>query len=246
MALLMAGGAVAAVLSLAGRIGFTRRALGRVESLTLHNDRVLEVHCRLDTSWAGHESGQFVFVTFDRKEGAHPFTVASAWSGDGHIVLAIKRLGDYTGALPERLQLGAPVVVEGPYGRFTFDSRRERQVWVAGGIGITPFIARMELLVQRGATRQPVDLFYSTTDDDEELFAFLRDLADKAGVTLHLLVSPRDGALTVDRIAEKVPGFAAAEFWFCGPKGFGDAMRSGLTKRGLPRECFHQEAFEMR
>jgi predicted ferric reductase len=159
VALLMAAGVVAAVLSLAGQIGFRRRALGHVDALKLHDDRVLEVHCQLETPWAGHESGQFVFVTFDRREGAHPFTVVSAWQGDGRLVLAIKGLGDYTSALPSSLALGSGVTVEGPYGQFNFAGTRERQIWIAGGIGITPFISRLLWLAQQGATQQPVDLF---------------------------------------------------------------------------------------
>lgn len=245
-ALLMAGGVVAAVLSLSGRIGFTRRALGHVESLHLHEDRVLEVQCQLETPWAGHESGQFVFATFHRYEGAHPFTVVSSWAGDGRLVLAIKELGDYTRALPERLALGDPVTIEGPYGRFSFEGPRERQVWVAGGIGITPFISRMQLLAQGGARQRPVDLFFSTDEEPEPLMTRLRELAQASGVTLHVVVPPREGYLTAERISEAVSNPEQAEFWFCGPNAFGDSLRGGLQRLGLPSSCFHQEAFEMR
>lgn len=245
-ALLMAGGVVAAVLSLSGRIGFTRRALGHVASLRQHEDRVLEVHCQLATPWAGHESGQFVFVTFHRDEGAHPFTVVSRWAGDGHLVLAIKELGDYTRALPKRLAVGDPVTIEGPYGRFNFEGVRERQIWVAGGIGITPFISRMELLAQGGARQRPVDLFYSTNEPTEPLMGILAGFATKSGVTLHVVVPPRDGYLTSERIAAMVPNAEQSEVWFCGPTAFGDSIRNGLVQRGLPANCFHQESFEMR
>lgn len=245
-ALLMAGGVVAAALSLTARIGFTRRALGHVTSLRLHDDRVLEVHCQLDTPWAGHESGQFVFVTFDRREGAHPFTVVSAWQGDGHLVLAIKGLGDYTSVLPSQLTLGTGVTVEGPYGQFNFTGTRERQIWIAGGIGITPFISRLEWLAQHGATQQPVDLFYSTTEANEVLLVRLRELARQTGVTLHLVLVPRDPLLTAEQVAALVPDHAQAEVWFCGPLGFGDAMRKGFARLGLAGRRFHQEAFEMR
>ncbi|HQW77281.1 MAG: hypothetical protein IPH43_09170 [Xanthomonadales bacterium] len=44
-ALLMACGVVAALLSLSGRIGFTRRAPGHVASLRQHEDRLHEVDC---------------------------------------------------------------------------------------------------------------------------------------------------------------------------------------------------------
>lgn len=245
-ALLIAGGVVAAALSLTGRIGFTRRALGHVDSLKLHEDRVLEVHCQLDTPWAGHQSGQFVFVTFDEREGAHPFTVVSAWRGDGHLVLAIKGLGDYTSALPSRLALGAAVTVEGPYGRFNFAGKRARQIWVAGGIGITPFISRLEWLAHNAAQHQAIDLFYSANESNEILLSRLRELAAQAGVKLHVIITPRDPLLTVERLAQVVPDHASAEVWFCGPIKFGESLRQGLRQLGLPADCFHQETFEMR
>lgn len=248
-AALVLGGVVASFLSLAGRIGFRRRALGHVASLRLHEDRVLEVHCQLETSWGGHESGQFVFVTFHAEEGAHPFTVVSPWAGDGHLVLAIKELGDYTRSLPARLSPGDPVVVEGPYGCFTFEGRHDRQVWIAGGIGIAPFISRLELLARRDSSdagRGDIHLFFSTDEEPEPLLSRLRELAAATGVGLHVVVPPRDGFLTSERVAQAVRDLRQAEVWFCGPKPFGDAMRKGLRRLGLPAECFHQEAFRMR
>jgi predicted ferric reductase len=51
----------------------------------------------------------------------------------------IKGLGDYTKRLPATLKAGEPVKVKGPYGQFNFSSNKPRQIWVGGGIGITPF-----------------------------------------------------------------------------------------------------------
>ena len=47
-------------------------------------------------------------------------------------------------------RIGQPVTVEGPYGRFTFDDGAERQIWIGGGIGIAPFVARMKALAACG------------------------------------------------------------------------------------------------
>ncbi len=65
------------------------------------------------------------------------------------IMFITKALGDYTDFLPERSQVGHKVTVEGPYGGFTFDDGAKRQIWIGGGIGITPFIARMKQLARR-------------------------------------------------------------------------------------------------
>ena len=246
MALLMAGGSVAAVMSLRRKVGARRRALGTIEALVHHPDnRVLKVSIKLQGHWPGHEAGQFAFVTFERSEGAHPFTISSAWQGDGRMSFLIKGIGDYTGQLPDTLRVGQPATVEGPYGRFSFTGEKTRQVWVAGGIGITPFIARMQALALAPDGRE-VDLFYSTSAPDAVFIDKVRQRAEDAGVKLHVLVSQRDGRLDARRIAAAVPDWKTADFWFCGPAAFGGALREAFTAQGLPAADFHQELFDMR
>lgn len=41
-------------------------------------------------------------------KGAHPFTLSSAWTGDGWMQFLIKDLGDYTRVLPATLKVGEP------------------------------------------------------------------------------------------------------------------------------------------
>lgn len=246
MALLLAAGSVAAALSLFRRIGQSRKAVGAIEQLDLHaGNAVLDVVVRLSTAWPGHHAGQFAFVDFGGTEGAHPFTIASAWRRDGRLAFSIKGLGDYTRALPEQLFVGQAVTVEGPYGRFDFQGEGGRQLWIAGGVGITPFIAGLQQLADRGR-RGPVDLIYSTAAPDDAFIANIRRLAEQAGVGFHLLVTPRDGLLTFERLAAMVPDWREADVWFCGPLGFGRALRTAMEAAGLPRGRFHQELFDMR
>jgi predicted ferric reductase len=62
-----------------------------------------------------------------------------------------------------------------------------------------------------------------------------------------VLVDSRDGLLTGDRIRSVVPGWRDASIWFCGPTGFGEALRADFAAHGLPvEERFHQELFSMR
>jgi predicted ferric reductase len=201
----------------------------------------------LGPGWPGHAAGQFAFVTSDPREGAHPYTIASAWQpAEPGITVVTKALGDHTRRLRERLHPGMPVTVEGPYGCFTFDDGRRRQVWIGAGIGITPFIARMKQLAAQPGHGQQIDLFHPTAVHEEAAIAKLRADAAAAGVRLHVLVDARDGRLSGERLRADVPDWQDASVWFCGPSAFGRALRRDLVAHGLPRARFHQELFEMR
>jgi predicted ferric reductase len=206
------------------------------------------VRCRLDRGWHGHRPGQFAFVTFDdidNKEGAHPFTIASADHGDRVVSFQIKALGDFTSSLAVRLQPGQKVRVEGPYGRFDLArcNPRARQIWIAGGIGVTPFLAWLESL-QADPDKAPVaELHYCTRDQVTDAFVpELESLCAKLPrIQLHIHGARQGAALQSAALGEP----KGAEIWFCGPSGLAEALRKGLhAMGGQPR--FHQEAFEMR
>lgn len=246
LGVLMLAASLAALASLFRRIGKARRATGTIEEVEHHQDSaVIEVTVRLATAWPGHRAGQFAFVDFGDHEAPHPFTISSAWRRDGRLRFSIKGLGDYTRVLPERLFPGQAVTIEGPYGRFDFRSSSGRQLWIAGGIGITPFLAGLETLHGEGE-RADVDLIYATRVRNEVLVRRLKALANRIGARLHLLVTPPDEPLMIERLEAIVPDWRSAEVWFCGPAGFGNAMRDAMLENGLPARCFHQELFAMR
>ena len=250
VALLLVAGTVSAVWVLAGRVGRARTVAGEVADVQYFAPlRTTRTTLALAPGWPGHAAGQFAFVTSDAREGAHPYTIASAWdAARRRITFVTKALGDHTEDLHEKLRQGQPVRVEGPYGRFTFDDGAPRQIWVGGGIGITPFLARMNQLAQAGpgAARVPVTLYHSTREVDPEALALLRAAAQAAGITLHVLIDAKDGFLTGERIRADVPPWREASVWFCGPAGFGQALRRDLIAHGLPAARWHQELFEMR
>ena len=246
MALLMVLGSIAAILSLTGAIGYKKRAVGTIDELDYYQDnRVLRVVVHLRDRWVHHQAGQFAFATFDSKEGAHPFTLSSSWNPDGRLSFLIKELGDYTRTLPSVLKSGQAVTIEGPYGCFDFSGPQQRQIWIAGGIGITPFMARMQALIVQpdGCT---IDLWYSTAEPASDFIERLTQLAEQAGVRLHVLITERDCRLTTDKLCAEVPDWRDASLWFCGPGAFGRALREGLVERGFDKQYFHQELFDMR
>jgi predicted ferric reductase len=241
-------GIPAACLSLFKQIGANHRASGVISQILLHEDgKVTEVEVTVTTPWEGHKEGQFAFVTFDPREGHHPFTLSSSWKNDARLTFHIKQLGDYTRTLSHTLHVGDPVTVEGPYGRFDFAADLGPQIWIAGGIGITPFLSRLEALAHATVqTSPPITLFYSARDSDHALIKSVEHLAKQAGVPLHLFISGKSPALTAQTICKNVPDFIHRTVWFCGASGFGTAIKRGLSKEGLPGRRFHQELFEMR
>jgi len=252
-AVLLVGGTWAALVVLARRIGASRQVQGTIMSMHYFPDvKALEIETEV-RGWPGHKPGQFLFATSDASEGAHPYTIASGWRQESpRITFVVKELGDHTRHLREKLHVGQALKIEGPYGCFTFDDGRARQIWIGGGIGITPFIGRMKHMALEQTNRdwpagQQVDLFHSTTDVDQEALDKLAADAKSANVRLHVLIDARDGLLTGERLRAPVPEWREASIWFCGPAGFGEALKRDLAAHGYPVERhFHQELFAMR
>ena len=91
--------------------------------------------------------GQFAMVHLEAKDGwhRHPFTISSA--PHEHVVrVTVKALGDYTSRLQELVEPGMPAVIGGPHGRFTHWKGTIRQVWIAGGVGVAPFLSWLRSL----------------------------------------------------------------------------------------------------
>ena len=244
--LISLAGSVIAIYSLAGLIGRGRQHAARVSSVTTSRSGILNLCVTPDTDWPGHEAGQFALLTLERSEGPHPFTIVSDWQAGAPLRFAIKPLGDYTRTLAGRVRVGDAVTVEGPYGRFDFGDVLEEQVWVAGGVGVAPFLARLEMLAARGGARGKVHFFYSVKNAQDAAFPEgLQALCRKAGVELHLRIEDRDGQVKPDEIGP----FAsqAPSVWFCGPVAWAKSLQAALQRHyGLHPENFHREIFEFR
>lgn len=240
-------GTYCAVLSLSGRIGQRNSHHGSVLAVRELNTDTFEVTCQLGKHWQ-HAPGQFAFITFNRLEGPHPFTIASANQNDGQIRFAIKALGDYTHKLGRQIKVGQKVAVEGPYGRFNLPATQDagRQIWVAAGIGATPFIAWLEGLQNDPQSAPHASLYYCANNEQEAVFAQqLQQLCAKLpNIELYIHLSQHDGYLTAEQL------FADAgtdtKVWFCGPTAFSDKLKQGMQQLGLQPGNFHQELFQMR
>lgn len=260
MGTLLALGSLAALWSLAGWIGRSRSHAARIQSVQVlgdaGTDAPIEVICAMPATWRGHRAGQFAFVRFDAAEGAHPFTIASAPhalgnspQGEPLLRLVIKPLGDYTRTLHRRLRAGQRVDIEGPYGRFNGKgAHRRQQVWVAAGVGVTPFLALLEArqpgVSAKGAASAAVQMHYCTRDARHDpLLARLQMLCAQALPPVALTVhSDAQGQRLAPQDLQGLPG--PLDIWYCGPQGLGDALHEHA--RGPSRWRLHRESFVMR
>ena len=155
---------------------------------------------------------------------------------------AIKDLGDYTHRIGA-VAVGAAAVVEGPYGRFShrFVTRR-RQVWIAGGIGIAPFLAMAESL--SGTPGYDIDLFYGFPDLSRA--PYLDDLTQLAAgrpstFRVHPVDESVDGFLTVDRIRAVTGSLNDLDVLLCGPPAMMHTLHDKLREAGVSRTRIHFE-----
>jgi predicted ferric reductase/mono/diheme cytochrome c family protein len=180
---------------------------------------------------AGEMSNQF-----------HPFSITSA-SHERTLRITVKAVGDYTRAL-RGLEEGADAIVEGPYGSFSHRGLPvRRQLWLAGGIGVTPFLSMARSL--RYANEPAVDFYYCVERAEEAHFLDeLRAIAVRRG-DFRLSVVARDevGLLTAERLARESGDLAERETLICGPPAMIESLRSQLLAHGVPGDRIHAEEF---
>ena len=192
-----------------------------------------------------HRAGQFAFISFPGvgMHEPHPFTISMAPNKDGHIRMSIAPLGDYTVRLMSRIVEGAEARVEGPFGDFGI--ARGPQVWVAAGIGVTPFAAMAQAL---GPDDGPVTMIYCVRDRSKaaQLAELERAAADKSTLTLTLRETGSEGRLDADVVASIAGDLKKSTVLYCGPAALRDVLASGLGKHGVSARRFRYELFEIR
>lgn len=210
----------------------------------------LEIVMMPENKRVHHRAGQFAFFGFalpDQTE-VHPFTIANAPQESGELRICVKSLGTYTDDLISAVKPDMSVNVFGSFGHFRRPKDDRPQIWVAAGIGITPFMSwARELKVTE--IKAPVHLYYCIRSEDDAPFVDeLRAIAEaipKFELSLHN--SATEGRLTADRIIADHPQSLKTTFvGFCGPRAMRKELRAGLMAKGLKKSRFQFEEFEIR
>lgn len=193
--------------------------------------------------------GQFAFVEIQGKGWSepHPFTISSA-PGEDRLRFTMKVLGDWTRKVREDLRPGGDVIVRGPYGRFDASKAEcRKQVWIAGGIGLTPFLSKLRAMEE--SDDREIHFAYAARNKEEAIFLDeLKSLATNLGnVALYPLFSDQGDFARMDIAKERLPDeLTDYEYFICGPKPMVDGLMRDLKKEGVRRKRIHVEAFEFR
>ena len=192
------------------------------------------------------QAGQFFLLralTRGRWWKAHPFSLSGAPDGST-LRFTIKALGDDSTDL-QTIPIGTRFALEGPYGGFLAHLPTDRRMlFIAGGIGITPFRGFIDDL------DRPTDiaLIYRNPSPDDTVFHDdLVRLAAEKGFDLHLSYSRFAGGgpnpFDPKRLRALVPDIAEREVFVIGSLRLIDAARSGLRGAGVPTRRIHLENF---
>jgi predicted ferric reductase len=232
-------------LFLARRIGRKRYTVTRAENVARG---IIEITLKPEERLLDYTPGQFIYFTpLDSRLTAgrneeHPYTLSSA-PREAVLRIVVKDVGDATHAL-QQITLGSQALVEGPYGEF-FPAKKKttRELWIAGGVGLAPFLGRARALTSNELV--DIDLIYCV--QDETRAHFLAELegiaANVAGFRVRMHYFYREGLLTMSFITACCPDFAAREIYLCGPSPLIMAVRRELHRQHVPASHIHSEDF---
>jgi len=191
--------------------------------------------------------GQFVFVALGGAGGweRHPFSVSSSPS-DSRLEVTIKASGDYTRELYDKLRPGVPAKLAGPFGGFDYRAGGRDQIWIAGGIGVTPFLSWTRSI--DGRFDRSVDFYYSVAHADDAVYLDeFRAVSDRhPSLRVHLVCADADGMLTPDQVIRAVPSGTSPWVYMCGPPPMMKAFSAGLHRHGISKSRVRWEQFGAR
>lgn len=201
-----------------------------------------------------YKPGQFLMVQLLRGKKAspsHPFTISSSPTGE-FMSITVKELGDFTATIKDT-RVGEKAFIDAPYGVFSFLHYDGNElVFIAGGIGITPFMSMLRYMAARQLQKK-VTLFWANKNEKNLCFRDeLETLQEKLpSFTPVLIMSGQkdwqgeQGRLNGAMLQKYVPDLNGKEFFVCGPPPMSRAVRAELEKLKVPAHRIHFELFEL-
>ena len=196
------------------------------------------------------QAGQFLHYTLphdnpdDRKMERY-FTISAA-PHEGHIMITTRLLPDASKMSSFKktlasLPIGGTIEADGPDGDFVIENPAAEFVFIAGGIGITPYRAILLDLDSRGVDIH-ARLLYSNRNQDFVFKSELDALAQKhKNFTIRYIVDPEkiDEAM----IRQEIPDLTKPIVYVSGPEPMTEAFEKWMLAMGIPEAHLKRDYF---
>lgn len=139
------------------------------------------------------------------------------------------------------LEPGDEIEAKGPDGDFTIDDPSKNFVFIAGGIGITPFRSIIE---QLDFEKKPINvtLLYANKTEDFFFKLFFEEIASRnKNFKIHYIVSPQH--IDEQVIKETVPNLNEPIFYVSGPEKMVEDFGEMLKGMGIKDDHIKQDYF---
>lgn len=203
--------------------------------------------------------GQFHFLTLYRtnetRHEQHPFTISSSPADRTSISSSIKKSGDYTKTIDKTIVSDSAALL-GPFGRFSYTlyPTERNLVFIAGGIGITPFMSMVRCMRDTGDVRDVLLLYGNRREKDIAFRKELEEIAVKGVPRLRIVhvLNEAEGTWTGDRghiilelIKRECKSLDNRVFYLCGPPVMMMGLNKNLKKAGVKRRNIRYERFSI-
>jgi glycine betaine catabolism B len=201
--------------------------------------------------------GQYLNLSFiiAGKKVNRSYTIASSPTRVGSCELTVKRepKGTSSRHLHDRVGAGTLIDVYAPAGRFTFTgAEADSLVLIAGGVGITPLMAKIRYLTDIGWTGD-LYLVFSVKSERDIIFRdeldYLQSRFPNLYVTVTLTRAEESsggwerGRISPELLNRVVPQISTRRVHICGPTEMTELTRRMLLDLGVPAESIKSESF---
>ncbi|MCM2257583.1 MAG: PDR/VanB family oxidoreductase [Vicinamibacteria bacterium] len=183
-----------------------------------------EPGAHLELSFAGFER-RYSLTSSSRDLGRYEICVLRATPGRGG-----------SAHLHDQLRVGDRLSGNGPFNAFPLRREARHSVFIAGGIGITPFFSMMEELERLS---RPFELHYAARSP-----AHFLPVPDRGGRTSRYPGGVGTNRMDVGALLE--PLSPDADVYVCGPQRLIEAVRAEAAAREWPARRVHFESFGAR
>jgi len=199
--------------------------------------------------------GQYVIVYIKGQLGPEgkAYTISNTPS-DKFLAVTVKKIGRFSTMLHE-LKVGSAVTIEGPMGYFYPDKNSKELVFLAAGIGITPFLSIIRTYAKNNLLKdKKIYLFYSNkTQKDVAFFEELNKFSeDNKNIKIFYYLTRQKiedkyvkefNRIDIKSIKDKLDHLDHKDYFICGPIRFVMDIRKMLLDKNMSELNIHTESF---